>query len=160
MSSSQTTSLIGIPKDILTRIYDWFAALKAPDDKARTVQLGVHFEEISEMLMTMSSTSVLAQTLLTQALYATKNLADVLKANSESIVVDIRDRVEFLDSLCDQIVTATGTGQRFGLPMPRAVEEVARSNDSKFVDGRPLYNENGKVMKGPDYRPPNLAPFL
>lgn len=73
----------------------------------------------------------------------------------------VKDRVELLDALADQIVTATGVGTFLGMNVPGALAEVNRSNYSKFgEDGNPIFNENMKVMKGPHYTKPNLKPYV
>lgn len=87
-------------------------------------------------------------------------LSDRLKSYGEDTYVREEDRAELLDALCDQIVTATGIGTFFGMNVPGALSEVNHSNYSKFVDGNPIFNENQKVMKGPDYTPPVLTPFI
>lgn len=74
--------------------------------------------------------------------------------------VVVKDPVELLDSLADQIVTATGVGTFLGMNVPGALAEVNRSNYSKFEDGEPVFNENKKVMKGKDYTPPDLTPYI
>ena len=66
---------------------------------------------------------------------------------------------ELLDALCDQIVTAVGVAHMFGMNIEGAMDEVNRSNFSKFVDGKPVFNEHGKIIKGPNYTPPDLTGF-
>ena len=58
--------------------------------------------------------------------------------------------------LADQVVVAYGTAATYGLDLDRALDEVMRANRSKFVAGRPILREDGKVLKGPDYRPPDM----
>lgn len=87
-------------------------------------------------------------------------LSERLKAYGEDTHVREEDRAELLDALCDQIVTATGIGTFLGMNVPGALSEVNRSNYSKFVNGEPIFNENQKVMKGPDYIPPALTLFI
>jgi len=70
------------------------------------------------------------------------------------------DRIELLDSLCDQIVTAVGVGYMMGFDMQGALNEVIRSNDSKMVNGKFEFDANGKIMKGKDYFKPDLTPFV
>ena len=75
--------------------------------------------------------------------------------------VVVKSRIDLLDSLADQIVTATGVGTFLGMDVPGALSEVNRSNYSKFdEDGNPIFNENQKVMKGPHYTKPNLKPYI
>lgn len=85
------------------------------------------------------------------------HVGNLIKKN-EGIMV--KDRVELLDALADQIVTATGVGTFLGMNVPGALAEVNRSNYSKFEDGEPVFNENKKVMKGKDYTPPDLTPYI
>lgn len=85
-------------------------------------------------------------------------VANRVKQNGGIVV---KDRVELLDSLADQIVTATGVGTFLGMNVPGALAEVNRSNYSKFdEDGNPIFNESQKVMKGPHYTKPNLKPYI
>lgn len=84
-------------------------------------------------------------------------VANRVKQNGGIVV---KDRIGLLDSLADQIVTATGVGTFLGMNVPGALAEVNRSNYSKFEDGEPVFNENKKVMKGKDYTPPDLSPYI
>ncbi|RYD61963.1 MAG: hypothetical protein EOP83_15795 [Verrucomicrobiaceae bacterium] len=71
------------------------------------------------------------------------------------------DLVEIADALIDIIYIALGTGVSYGLPMDELFEEVHRSNMSKLgEDGKPVYREDGKVMKGPNYSRPDLASIV
>ena len=116
------------------------------------VQLGCHFEEIVEMLAVVNTTHNDA---LVRARTALSWLADGLKKGL--VTANITDRKEFLDSIADQIVTGVGCGHCAGMKTTEAVSAVNRSNYSKFdKNGYPIFNENGKVAKGPDYAPPNL----
>lgn len=96
---------------------------------------------------------------LVKAIGALCLLSDAMK---EGINYDVlpEQRIGLLDALCDQIVTATGVGTFLGMNVPGAMDEVNRSNYSKFVDGQPIFNENRKVMKGPNYTKPDLTPFV
>ena len=66
----------------------------------------------------------------------------------------------YLDALADGIVTATGMAHMAGMDIVGALGEVNRSNWSKFEDGKPVFNENGKIAKGKDYSKPELKPYL
>lgn len=88
---------------------------------------------------------------------AIDHVGNLLKKDNNIV---IKDSVELLDSLADQIVTATGVGTFLGMNVPGALAEVNRSNYSKFEDGEPVFNENKKVMKGKDYTPPDLTPYI
>lgn len=58
--------------------------------------------------------------------------------------------------LADVVVVAYGTAATYGLDLDRAIDEVMRANRSKFVDGKPLLRADGKVLKGPDFEPPDM----
>ena len=123
-----------------------------PTEDDFNVQLGCHFEEIVEMLSVLNTTH---NDTLTRARASLSWLADGLKRGH--IGADITDRKEFLDSLADQVVTAIGTGYCAEMKTADAVAAVNRSNYSKFdKNGYPIFNEHGKIAKGPDYAPPNL----
>ena len=71
------------------------------------------------------------------------------------------DIVEVADALTDILVVTYGGGLAFGINLDKCFEEVQKSNMSKLdKDGNPIYNEFGKVMKGPNYTKPNLKQFL
>jgi len=68
---------------------------------------------------------------------------------------------EVADALADILYVTYGAGHAFGINLDKCFEEVQNSNMSKLgSDGRPIYNENGKVMKGPDYFKPDLSKFV
>lgn len=92
-------------------------------------------------------------------------LANIYKDNnphySELLTkLDNNQKIELLDSLCDQIVTAVGVAHMLGMDIEGALKEVNDSNMSKFEDGKAVFNENGKIKKGKHYRKPNLASFV
>lgn len=71
------------------------------------------------------------------------------------------DLVEIADALADIIYIAYGTAVAYGIPMDRVFAEVHASNMSKLGDdGKPIYRDDGKVLKGPNYRPPQIAKIL
>ena len=68
---------------------------------------------------------------------------------------------EVADALTDILYVTYGAGHAFGINLDKCFEEVQNSNMSKLGDdGKPIYNEKGKVMKGPNYFKPNLSKFL
>ena len=72
-----------------------------------------------------------------------------------------KDLKEAADALTDILYVAYGAGHAFGINLDDCFEEVQKSNMSKLgQDGKPIYNENGKVMKGPNYFKPDLNKFL
>ena len=72
-----------------------------------------------------------------------------------------KDLKEVADALTDILYVTYGAGHAFGVNLDKCFEEVQNSNMSKLgEDGKPIFNENGKVMKGPNYFKPNLNQFL
>ena len=75
--------------------------------------------------------------------------------------IEKKDIKEVADALTDILYVTYGAGHAFGINLDKCFEEVQNSNMSKLgKDGKPIYNENGKVMKGPDYFKPNLSKFV
>ena len=75
--------------------------------------------------------------------------------------INKKDLKETIDALTDILYVTYGAGHAFGVNLDKCFEEVQNSNMSKLgEDGKPIYNENGKVMKGPNYFKPNLDQFL
>ena len=75
--------------------------------------------------------------------------------------IKTKNLVEVADSLTDILYVTYGAGIAFGIDLDKCFDEVQKSNMSKLgEDGKPIYNENGKVMKGPKYFEPNLKKFL
>lgn len=143
----------------IEQISTWFRkAIPNPGPRNVNTQFGVHFEEVAEMLGTLMGTDDESTRRLREAEALLTEFATDLKKGKVGVVVS--DRVELLDSLCDQVVTAVGVGQLHGMDVVAAVKEVADSNDSKFDDdGNPILDENFKVVKGPKYFRPDLLKF-
>ena len=75
--------------------------------------------------------------------------------------IDKRDIKEVADALTDILYVTYGAGHAFGIDLDKCFEEVQNSNMSKLgSDGKPIYNDKGKVMKGPNYFKPNLGKFV
>ena len=75
--------------------------------------------------------------------------------------VNDNDILEVADALTDILYVAYGAGHAFGINLDKCFNEVQQSNMSKLgSDGKPIYNDSGKVMKGPNYFKPNLSKFL
>jgi predicted HAD superfamily Cof-like phosphohydrolase len=72
-----------------------------------------------------------------------------------------KDLKEITDALTDILYVTYGAGCAYGVDLDKCFKEVQRANMSKLGDdGKPIYNERGKVMKGPNYLAPNLKPFV
>ena len=72
-----------------------------------------------------------------------------------------KDLVEVADALTDILYVTYGAGHAFGINLDKCFDEVQNSNMSKLdINGKPTYNDNGKVMKGPNYFKPNLRKYI
>lgn len=139
----------------IIKTLEWFTkAVPNPTEKNKLVQLGCHLEEVAEMLQALQPRGELAK--------VTSRFADNLKSGNSDLLDDLSKatKVELLDALCDQVVTICGIGYMMGFDMVGALAEVNRSNFSKFENGNPVFNEQGKIAKGKDYTKPNLLPFV
>ena len=75
--------------------------------------------------------------------------------------MESKDLLEVADALTDILYVTYGAGHAFGIDLDKCFDEVQNSNMSKLgKNGKPIYNESGKVMKGPDYFKPDLSKFL
>ena len=135
-------------------IKQWFQlAVPEPTDKNRAVQIGVHFEEVAEMLEAIRHWAPCLRDDLA-------DIANNFKKRHAGVDTNEVDRTELLDALCDQIVTAVGVAHMFGLDIEGALTEVNRSNWSKFVEGKPVFDANGKIAKPQSYSKPDLGQFV
>ena len=140
---------------IVESILDWFRAAKPnPTPKDVMVQIGCHFEEVSEMADAINDAELSSEANSCAIFFKNSSAQYAKKA-----VADFQ-QLELLDALCDQIVTALGVGYMMGFDMVHALKEVNASNHSKFENGKPIFNEQGKIMKGEYYFKPNLVPYL
>jgi len=88
---------------------------------------------------------------------------DLIKEELDELEVALnnKDILEVADALTDILYVAYGAGHAFGIDLDKCFEEVQNSNMSKLDDNeKPIYNDSGKVMKGPKYFKPNLKKFL
>ena len=137
-------------------IKEWFKAAKPnPSTADVCVQIGCHYEEVSEM----------SAVLYDGVRFALASTAILYKINHSEYLVAVEElsadaRVELLDALCDQIVTAVGVAYMMGMDIEGALAEVNRSNWSKFEGGVPVFNEQGKIAKGVQYTPPELSDYI
>ena len=75
--------------------------------------------------------------------------------------MDNKDLLEVADALTDILYVTYGAGHAFGIDLDKCFDEVQNSNMSKLDEnGKPIYNEHGKVMKGPNYFKPDLSKFV
>ena len=88
---------------------------------------------------------------------------DLIKEELEELKVAMenKDLLEVADALTDILYVTYGAGHAFGIDLDKCFEEVQNSNMSKLgKDCKPIYNESGKVMKGPKYFKPDLTKFI
>ena len=141
---------------MIHNIKKWFKAAKPnPSTADVCLQIGCHYEEVSEMGAALND----------DVAYELADTALLYKMNTNWYVGAIEGlgayaRVELLDALCDQIVTAVGVAYMMGMDIEGALAEVNRSNWSKFEGGVPVFNEHGKIAKGVEYTPPELSDYI
>ena len=88
---------------------------------------------------------------------------DLIKEELEELTQAMNDKnlLEVADALTDILYVTYGAGHAFGIDLDKCFDEVQKSNMSKLgEDGKPIYNEFGKVMKGPNYFKPDLSKYL
>ena len=88
---------------------------------------------------------------------------NLIKEELEEFEQALNDKnlLEVADALTDLLYDTYGAGHSFGINLDECFQEVQRSNMSKLdEDGKPIYNEYGKVMKGPNFSKPNLKQFI
>ena len=138
----------------LEKTKQWFEqAIPEPTIEQATIQLGCHMEEFNEMMDSIGYSCITEEM---------EVVADSFKMSYSHQVgaVESCDKEALLDAIVDQIVTAVGVGHMMGMDVLGALEEVNRSNFSKFEDGKPVFDDNGKITKGKDYVKPNLEKFV
>lgn len=143
--------------ETIREIKSWFEkAVPEPSIENCSVQIGCHFEEVAEMVDALGFT----------ASYSAHELALMFKSRSSPSIytlerLDEKQKVDLLDALCDQIVTAVGVACMMGFDIEAALREVNRSNWSKFDEaGNPIFDRNGKIKKGEGYTPPDLESYI
>ena len=88
---------------------------------------------------------------------------DLIKEELDELkmAIENNDLLEVADALTDILYVTYGAGHAFGIDLDKCFKEVQNSNMSKLdINGKPIYNEAGKVMKGPNYFKPNLKKFI
>lgn len=142
------------------RIVRWFnKAVPEPTEKNFNTQVGCDFEESAELLEALQGHNLEADEAIKAFISQVRDFATKLKTGE--IKVEVKNRVDFLDAVCDKIVTSTGMATYKKMDVESGLEEVVASNESKFdLDGNPIFDENMKIMKGPNYWKANLESFV
>ncbi|MDC0216469.1 nucleoside triphosphate pyrophosphohydrolase family protein [Candidatus Pelagibacter sp.] len=89
--------------------------------------------------------------------------SDLIQEELEELKIAIKEKnlIELADALTDILYVTYGAGHAFGIDLDKCFDEVQKSNMSKLgEDNRPIFNDNGKVMKGPKYFKPDLSKFI
>ncbi len=131
---------------------EWFAVVlanDAPGTDRFPVQLGCHLEEVVEMLNEVYVADSAVNLALEEAIANLTKAAEALKAGQQEVAVDNAEAFE--DSILDQLVTGTGLLKMRGADVAESVARVDVANFTKFVDGKPVYKDGGKVGKGPNF---------
>ena len=120
-----------------------------------------NFEKVKEFMTTFG------QEVKSKAEFPNEKIVELRKKLIDEEFNELKDAInennliEVADALTDILVVTYGAGVAFGIDLDKCFKEVHRSNMSKLSeDGKPIYNEFGKVMKGPNYSKPNLKQFL
>lgn len=148
----------------------WFKTAKPnPSQADLFTQFGALYEEVAEsvsafnkqLIKEYASDTKLANlhTKVQNAVFALKDLSNVMY-KTEGFPLSVETKIDLLDALADITVTTTGSAQYAGFDFDGALTNVNQSNWSKFVDNKPVLREDGKIMKGKDYKAPELKPFI
>ncbi len=120
-----------------------------------------NFEKVKKFMETFG------QEVRTKASFPSEKIVELRNAliheelSELKIAIQDKNIVEVADALTDILYVTYGAGHAFGIDLDKCFNEVQNSNMSKLDDkGKPIYNERGKVMKGPNYFKPNLKKFL
>ena len=107
------------------------------------------------------------QEVKTKASFSTEKInklrIDLIKEELEELIeaMNNKDLLEVADALTDILYVTYGAGHAFGIDLDKCFDEVQNSNMSKLDEnGNPIYNDSGKVMKGPNYFKPDLSKFV
>lgn len=141
----------------ISEIKNWFeVAIPEPTIEQACIQIGCHYEEVAEMAEAINDGCLELEAARVGGEYKSQN------AHYLDVVHELTDydKVRLLDALCDQMVTAVGVAHTLGMDIEGALSEVNRSNHSKFENGKAVFNEQGKISKGKDYFPPELAQYI
>ena len=120
-----------------------------------------NFEKVKQFMLTFG------QEVKTKASFSDEKTnqlrLDLITEELEELknAIERKDLLEVADALTDILYVTYGAGHAFGINLDKCFDEVQNSNMSKLgSDGKPIYNESGKVMKGPGYFKPDLSKFL
>ena len=120
-----------------------------------------NFEKVGIFMKTFGQEVKLRPSLSTDKI--NKLRIDLIKEELDELTdaMNNKDLLEVADALTDILYVTYGAGHAFGIDLDKCFDEVQNSNMSKLNEnGKPIYNESGKVLKGPGYFRPNLEKFI
>ena len=120
-----------------------------------------NFEKVGLFMKTFNQDVKVSSSLSTDKINSLR--ISLINEELEELKQAISDKnlTEVADALTDILYVTYGAGHAFGINLDKCFEEVQNSNMSKLDEnGKPIYNENGKVMKGPNYFKPDLSKFI
>ena len=120
-----------------------------------------NFEKVGEFMKTFGQEVKIKSSLGTDKINSLRISLIEEELDELKQAIKQKNLVEVVDALTDILYVTYGAGHAFGVNLDKCFEEVQNSNMSKLgEDGEPIYNEEGKVMKGPNYFKPDLSKFL
>ena len=120
-----------------------------------------NFEKVGEFMKTFSQEVKSKSSLSSDKINILR--INLIEEELEELKLSIKQKnlLEVADALTDILYVTYGAGHAFGINLDKCFEEVQNSNMSKLGDdGKPIYSEKGKVLKGPNYFKPDLSKFL
>lgn len=140
------------------QIKEWFeTAFPNPTEKQVATQAGCVLEEVAELMLALSIDSSTVSKMATEL----KQSTSLTKSSAgDNIRLFKGWRTEVADASADIVVTLIGLCYMLGIDFEACLAEVNRSNYTKFVDGKAIYDEHGKIAKGENYTKPQLEEFL
>ena len=120
-----------------------------------------NFEKVGKFMKTFGQEVKSKSSLSSEKINSLR--VSLIEEELEELKQAIREKnlLEVADALTDLLYVTYGAGHAFGINLDKCFDEVQKSNMSKLgLDGKPIYSEKGKVLKGPKYFKPNLSHFL
>ena len=120
-----------------------------------------NFEKVGTFMKTFGQDVKLSSSFSTNKINELR--VSLIKEELDELIeaINKKDLIEVADALTDILYVTYGAGHAFGINLDECFQEVQNSNMSKLdSNGKPIYNDNGKVMKGPNYFKPDLSKYI